>query len=110
MISSWRTQYTDGRLSMESHRIDIRNPTFRRCARPVVNEPKLPPRPENALIECRGPEQDFSYRTFSRRFATMRRIVSFFAVLTALALASTASAQVQTGSIFVRAVDDQGAV
>src|SRR3954447_10973232 len=40
----------------------------------------------------------------------MKRIVSLFAVLTALALASTASAQVQTGSIFVRAVDDQGAV
>ena len=40
----------------------------------------------------------------------MKRIVSFFAVATALALASTASAQVQTGSILVRAVDEQGAV
>jgi hypothetical protein len=40
----------------------------------------------------------------------MKRIVSFFAVATALALASTASAQVQTGSILVRAQDEQGAV
>src|SRR5580765_8617255 len=40
----------------------------------------------------------------------MKRIVSFFAVATALALASTASAQVQTGSILIRAVDEQGAV
>jgi hypothetical protein len=40
----------------------------------------------------------------------MKRIVSFFAVATALALASTASAQVQTGSILVRALDEQGAV
>jgi hypothetical protein len=40
----------------------------------------------------------------------MKRIVSFFAVATALALASTASAQVQTGSILVRAADEQGAV
>jgi len=40
----------------------------------------------------------------------MKRIVSFFAVVTALALASTASAQVQTGSILVRAQDEQGAV
>ena len=40
----------------------------------------------------------------------MKRIVSFFAVATALALASTASAQVQTGSILVRATDEQGAV
>jgi hypothetical protein len=40
----------------------------------------------------------------------MRRIVSFFAVLTALALATPASAQVQTGSILVRALDEQGAL
>ena len=33
----------------------------------------------------------------------MKRIVSFVAVLIALALASTASAQVQTGSILVKA-------
>ena len=39
----------------------------------------------------------------------MKRIVSFVAVL-ALALASTASAQVQTGSILIKAVDEQGAV
>ena len=40
----------------------------------------------------------------------MKRIVSFVAVLIALALASTASAQVQTGSILVRATDQQGAL
>src|SRR6185369_13396916 len=40
----------------------------------------------------------------------MKRIVSVFAVVTALALAATASAQVQTGSILFRAVDEQGAV
>jgi hypothetical protein len=40
----------------------------------------------------------------------MKRIVCVFAVLIALALAATANAQVQTGSILVRAVDEQGAV
>jgi Carboxypeptidase regulatory-like domain/TonB-dependent Receptor Plug Domain len=40
----------------------------------------------------------------------MRRIVCVFAALAALALASTASAQVQTGSILIRAVDEQGAL
>ena len=40
----------------------------------------------------------------------MNRIVSFFAVLIAVTLAATASAQVQTGSILIRAVDEQGAV
>jgi hypothetical protein len=40
----------------------------------------------------------------------MKRIVSFVAVLIALALASAASAQVQTGSILVRALDEQGAL
>ncbi len=40
----------------------------------------------------------------------MKRIVSFFAVLTAVSLASTASAQVQTGSILVKTTDQQGAV
>jgi len=40
----------------------------------------------------------------------MTRIVSFFTVLAALAFAATASAQVQTGSILVRATDQQGAV
>ncbi len=39
----------------------------------------------------------------------MKRIVSFVVVL-ALALASSVSAQVQTGSILIRAVDEQGAV
>jgi hypothetical protein len=39
----------------------------------------------------------------------MKRVVSFVAVL-ALALASSAIAQVQTGSILIRAVDEQGAV
>jgi carboxypeptidase family protein/TonB-dependent receptor-like protein len=39
----------------------------------------------------------------------MKRIVSFFAVV-ALAVAATASAQIQTGSILVKATDDQGAV
>jgi len=37
----------------------------------------------------------------------MKRIVSVFAALAVLAAASTASAQVQTGSILVRAVDEQ---
>ena len=40
----------------------------------------------------------------------MRRIFSGFAVLAALAVAASAGAQVQTGSILVKAVDDQGAV
>ena len=40
----------------------------------------------------------------------MKRIVSVFAALAVLAAASTASAQVQTGSILVRAVDEQGAL
>jgi hypothetical protein len=40
----------------------------------------------------------------------MKRKVSFFAVVVALAVAATASAQIQTGSILVKAVDDQGAV
>ena len=40
----------------------------------------------------------------------MKRIVSLVAVLMAMAVASTASAQVQTGSILVRALDEQGAV
>jgi hypothetical protein len=37
----------------------------------------------------------------------MKQIVSMAAVLVAMALASTASAQVQTGSILVRATDEQ---
>jgi hypothetical protein len=40
----------------------------------------------------------------------MKRIVSSVAVLIALAIATTASAQIQTGSILVKAVDEQGAV
>ena len=40
----------------------------------------------------------------------MKRIVSVFAALAALALAATASAQVQTGSILIRALDEQGAL
>ena len=40
----------------------------------------------------------------------MKRIVGFLAVLAALAFATTASAQVQTGSILVSAVDEQGAL
>src|SRR5713226_7354720 len=40
----------------------------------------------------------------------MKRIVSFFTVLLAVALVTPASAQVQTGSILVKAVDEQGAV
>lgn len=40
----------------------------------------------------------------------MKRIFSGFVVLAALLVATAASAQVQTGSILVRAVDDQGAV
>jgi hypothetical protein len=40
----------------------------------------------------------------------MKRIVSFLAAVAALALAATASAQVQTGSILVRASDEQGAL
>jgi len=40
----------------------------------------------------------------------MKPIVSFLAVLVGLSLATSASAQVQTGSILVRAADEQGAV
>ena len=40
----------------------------------------------------------------------MKRIVSLFALLSALAGASVATAQVQTGSILIKAVDEQGAV
>src|SRR3954464_5491374 len=106
MISSWRVQYTDGRLSMESHRMDIRNPTFRTCPPPVVNEPKLPLRAEIALIECRGPNAGFlPTRIVLQEERSMKRIVSLFAVVAAVAFAPTASAQVQTGSILVRAVD-----
>jgi hypothetical protein len=39
----------------------------------------------------------------------MKHIVSMAAVLVAMSLASTASAQVQTGSILVKATDEQGA-
>ena len=38
----------------------------------------------------------------------MKHIVSMAAVLVAIALASKASAQVQTGSILVKATDEQG--
>ena len=40
----------------------------------------------------------------------MKRIVWFFAVLLAVALAAPVSAQVQTGSILVKATDEQGAL
>jgi hypothetical protein len=40
----------------------------------------------------------------------MKRIVSLFAALVVLAIATTASAQVQNGSILVKALDEQGAV
>ena len=40
----------------------------------------------------------------------MKRMVSLFALLSALAGASVATAQVQTGSILIKAVDEQGAV
>jgi hypothetical protein len=40
----------------------------------------------------------------------MKRIVSSLAVMVALAIATAASAQIQTGSILVRALDEQGAV
>src|SRR4051794_4506328 len=40
----------------------------------------------------------------------MKRIVSFLAVLVSLTLAANASAQIQTGSILVKASDEQGAV
>ena len=40
----------------------------------------------------------------------MKRIFSGFVVLAALLAATAAGAQVQTGSILVKAVDDQGGV
>ena len=40
----------------------------------------------------------------------MKRTVSFFAVLMAVAIATPASAQIQTGSILVKATDEQGGV
>ena len=40
----------------------------------------------------------------------MTRILRFLAVLVVVGLAAPAAAQVQTGSILVKAVDDQGAV
>ncbi len=40
----------------------------------------------------------------------MKRIVSLFATLVVLAIAATASAQVQTGSILIKAIDEQGAL
>jgi hypothetical protein len=40
----------------------------------------------------------------------MKWIVSFFAAVAGLAIAATASAQIQTGSILVKATDDQGGV
>ena len=40
----------------------------------------------------------------------MKRIMSSLAVLMALAFAATASAQVQTGSILIKALDEQGAL
>src|SRR6185436_13335874 len=40
----------------------------------------------------------------------MTRILRFFAVLAAFGLAAPVAAQVQTGSILVRATDQQGAV
>src|SRR5690348_8494523 len=40
----------------------------------------------------------------------MKRLLRFLAVMTALGVATTAAAQVQTGSILIRAVDDQGGV
>jgi hypothetical protein len=39
----------------------------------------------------------------------MKRIVSAFAALAFFALASTAHAQVQTGSILIKAIDEQNA-
>jgi Carboxypeptidase regulatory-like domain len=44
-----------------------------------------------------------------RRFVFMKHIVSVAAALVVMALASTGSAQVQTGSILVKATDEQGA-
>jgi hypothetical protein len=44
------------------------------------------------------------------QFLPMRRILRFFAVLAMVSLTAPALAQIQTGSILVRAADEQGAV
>src|SRR4051794_8617067 len=106
---------------MESHRTNNTNPTFRRCEAHVDKRANLPVGSESGLIECRHHRTLFSYHTWPKDVLTrpptliveedrkMKRIVSLVAGL-ALAFASIASAQVQTGSILVRAVDEQGAV
>src|SRR4029077_3328596 len=60
--------------------------------------------------ECPGPATGFFLPVLQFRRITMKRIVSAIAALAVFALASTAHAQVQTGSILVRAVDEQGAL
>src|SRR5262249_30054086 len=65
---------------------------------------------KDPLVKCGVRQQDFSFPSYCSGGLRMKRIVSVVAALAVLALASTASAQVQTGSILVRAVDEQGAL
>src|SRR5882672_5166141 len=95
---------------MESHRPNNTNPSFRRCPARVKIRENLPVQVKIRLIQCSGPATGFFLPVLLFRRITMKRIVSAFAALAFLALASTAYAQVQTGSILVRAVDEQGAL
>src|SRR5207244_10134990 len=93
-------------LSMESHQPASAIQLFEVMTRIVDIRANLSPHAKNALIESRG----FAGQQVSRGGADMKRIMGSLAVLMALAFAATVSAQVQTGSILVRAVDEQGAV
>src|SRR5207247_8024531 len=108
------------------HRPNTRNPTFRSRHGFIRNSCEKTMRPTERFGRvCGQPTTTFLSRVAEgparRRHgkpnvvqvqeeSTMKRIVSFFAVLLAVAIATPAGAQIQTGSILVRATDEQGAV
>src|SRR6185503_13380165 len=91
---------------------DTPHPTSRTIGQTRRRRPKSPWQAVRRLVESgrlRDLPDDATKPHFLRRNC-MSRILRFLAVSIALTIAAPAAAQVQTGSILVRAVDEQGAV
>ena len=98
---------------MESHRPDTSHPTFRTTGQTCRDRARsrwklLTPLVESGRLRDLPDDATTTQFPFWRKY--MSRMLRFLAVSIALTVAAPAAAQVQTGSILVRAVDEQGAV
>src|SRR5690349_8882801 len=98
---------------MESHRPTRRIQVFEQPVKSVVSGQKSQWQVVRPLVESgrlRDLPDDATTTQFPFWRKYMSRILRFLAVSLALAVAAPAAAQVQTGSILVKAVDEQGAI